>query len=160
MCIRLSPAAYPSTYPYSNFTLQTVQPSAAYSAKLVLGDHMGEPLDTVLYNFSELYPDYIYTVFSLLCTWYQDFGSSFDSFVFPNFSPTSPIPWHCGHAHQDAPSMISSACIRRLASVLPSCRDIYRLHYLLLHHRRHVPSPCWVDCCRSLHDNRCPLSSP
>jgi hypothetical protein len=44
MPLRLSPAAYTYSYPYSNFTLRTVQFTMKNN---VLGDHMGELLDTV-----------------------------------------------------------------------------------------------------------------
>jgi hypothetical protein len=42
--VRLSLVAYPSPYPYSNYTLRIVQST---TQKSVLGDHMGELLDMV-----------------------------------------------------------------------------------------------------------------
>jgi hypothetical protein len=44
-CIKLSPAAYPFTSPYSNSTLRTVQSTVQNS---ILGNHIGKLLNTVL----------------------------------------------------------------------------------------------------------------
>jgi hypothetical protein len=47
--IRISPSAYTFLYPYSNSTLRTVQSTVRKQCKnSVLGNHMSEPLDTVL----------------------------------------------------------------------------------------------------------------